>query len=581
MLQNPQDRHRRRRGRGTALGLAALATSFLSVGGAVAASPSASSGGPVHDVSNTPGMAEGEESIAVNPTDSNDIIVGSNQWQPWTQATSMQYTGTGPSGLGLCAVWSSHDGGTTWSGGTISEDGVGPLSAAKLAALRARPVVRGAPPEFRDPGNIFAGDQNVVFDRHGTAYLECMEFGTRTGTIIVDVRRSHDGGRTWAAPVRALVVDDPLIQIDRPWLAVDDTGGPRDGTIYLVWETIAYQAWLPAVYERNSTDGGRTWGPIVRVDDSGSRAMWDPRNEPAIGADGTLYIVYDSAIYVSPDPLEPQYTPISLVVARSADGGRTFQKTIAEPNVRRTQDPDEEEVYFQETISGFAADPLRPGRIAVAWPDTREGPARILLRDSVDGGRTWSGIQDISDDPVGNGNNHDHVALTYLPDGRVMAVWRDRRCCGGSFKDPFGNSWELFARAVDIGEDGTITPGATLLVSTAVQPPTTNAHGGFMPSGYVGVTAGREGLSVSWDEMRGTWPDNVYRRIPLDAFGPPRSAPRRQPGSLSPQSTAAVNAVPNTGAGTVRISLPAVMVIVAGLWWLRRRRSAATDRAHG
>jgi len=542
----------------------------LPVIGAVATAPPAAT--PVHDVSNTPDMAEGEESIAVNPTDPNDIIVGSNQWQPWVQATNMQYTGAGPSGFGLCAVWSSQDGGTTWRGGTISEDGVGPLSAARLAEMRARPVVRGAPPEFKDPGNIFAGDQNVVFDRHGTAYLECMEFGTRTGTVIVYVWRSHDGGRTWAAPVRALVVDNPVIEIDRPWLAVDNSGGPRDGTVYLVWETIAYQAWLPAVHERSSADGGQTWGPVVRIDDGEHPAMWDPRNQPAIGADGSLNIVYDSALYVSPDPLEPQYTPISLVVARSLDGGRTFEKTVAEPWVRRTQDPDEEEVYFQETISAMAADPLRPGRLAVAWPDTREGPARILLRDSVDGGRTWSRLYDIPDDPVNNGNNHDHVALAYLPDGRLVAVWRDRRCCGGSFRDPYGNSWELFARVLDVGQDGSITPGKTVRVTTTVQPPTTNAHGGFMPSGYIGLAAGPEGLSVSWDEMRGTWPDNVYRRIHLDVFGPRTVLSGATPGNGSPAGTAAVEAVPNTAAPSTRVSLFAGVSVLTGLGWLRRRR---------
>jgi hypothetical protein len=39
-----------------------------------------------------------------------------------------------------------------------------------------------------------------------------------------------------------------------------------------------------------------------------------------------------------------------------------------------------------------------------------------------------------------------------------------------------------------------------------------------MPSEYLGVAVRSDGIGVSWEEMRGLYPDDVYRFIPLGAF---------------------------------------------------------------
>lgn len=39
-----------------------------------------------------------------------------------------------------------------------------------------------------------------------------------------------------------------------------------------------------------------------------------------------------------------------------------------------------------------------------------------------------------------------------------------------------------------------------------------------MPSEYLGVGVTAKGIGFSWDEMRGLYPDDVYRFIPLAAF---------------------------------------------------------------
>lgn len=468
----------------------------------------------VYDVSNTPGLAEGEETVAINPTDPNDIVVGSNQWQPAT-ASNAGNIGLGASGATTCAVWSSHDGGRTWKGGRLENSGLDQLGPL-------RPLVT-QPSEFGDPdvGNLISADQNTVFDRRGNAYYQCINAGAGSGDVKVFVYHSTDGGSTWSAPVAAFSELDTKIQIDRSFLAIDDSGGPHDGTLYLTWETMFYQAYLPEVFARSSTDGGRTWGPVVRVDQDDNRAQWDPRQYPVVGADGTLYVVYDAAALISPAPVDPELTPLKLMVGRSTDGGRTFQTSTVEPSVSRIQSPDEAFSYFTEEISAIAADPTHPGRVAVAWPDKRSGDARILMRYSLDGARTWSPIVDVADDPAGDHNQHDHAGLAYLPDGRLIAVWRDRRSSGGAF----GGTLDVFARTFTPEPDGHLVPGLTTRLTERPQPDAQNTHGS-MPTEYLGVAADASGLAASWDELRGQFLDNVFRRVPIAALGaPPRPAP--------------------------------------------------------
>jgi hypothetical protein len=487
------------------------------------ASARAAAESPVVDVSATPGLAEGEETVAFNPTDAQDVIIGSNQWQPLLFMDGQDYVGLGPSGFTRCAEWSSLDGGRTWRGGAMTDRG--------FATIRNPVPLPSVPHEFDDPGNVFSADQNAVFDRHGKAYYTCLDFGVGTGLEVIDVWRSTDGGRSWSAPVAAfsqLSYHDR--QMDRPFLAIDQSGGPRDGTLYVAWERIFYDPLTPEVFVSSSRDGGRSWTPAVRVDDPQHPSMWDARLFPMVGADGTLYVEYDSARLVTPFDWAPQVDRPSLVLASSTDGGRTFSYHWVARNIPRPTPPDEAEIEFTEFIGSMATDEHRAGRVAVAWPQMVDGSSRILLRSSLDDGRDWTAPLDVADDPrgkpyppertfgitypPGTGNEHDHVMLRYLPDGRLVVVWRDRRYTGGAWNKP----WDIFARVVQIAQDGSLQPGGTVRVTARSEAPTTT-HRGHMPSEYLGLAATQDGIGVAWDEMHGMYPDNVYRFIPLAALG--------------------------------------------------------------
>jgi hypothetical protein len=386
------------------------------------------------------------------------------------------------------------------------------------------------PREFDDPGNVFSADQNSVFDRHGTAYYTCLDFGVGTGLEVINVWRSTDGGRHWSPPVAAFSqLAESDRQMDRPWLTIDQTRGPRDGTLYIAWERIFYDPLTPEVFVRSSRDGGRTWGPIRRVDNTQHPSMMDARVFTTVGGDGALYVMYDSARLRTEFNWLPQVENPSVVLAVSRDGGRTFSYRWVARNIPAPTPPDEAEIELTEYIPSMAADSTRAGRVAVAWAQMVRGASRVLLRSSLDGGASWTAPLDVADDPAGKsypptstagvvyppgrGNEHDHVEVRYLPHGRLIVVWRDRRYSGGSWLKP----WDIFARVVRIAPDGSLHPGKTVRVTAQSEQPSTT-HRGHMPSEYLGVAVRSDGIGVSWEEMRGLYPDDVYRFIPLGAF---------------------------------------------------------------
>jgi hypothetical protein len=455
----------------------------------------------VVNASRTPDRGEGEESLSVNPRNPKQLLLGSNQFEPAVAGSPVS-----AGGLMEAASWVSQDGGCTWRAlGLETLGGVADV---------ANPGPVG-PSEYRNVGNVLSSDQHSVWDRDGTLYYEAGFLGGLgvDGDQRAMVWRSRDGGRHFDAPVIAYSANaneapagssypTTVPELDRPWLAVDRSGGRRDGTLYMTLATGPFALGLPAeVYLVSSRDHGRTWSASTRVDTGTYSTQLNPREIPAVGADGTLYVLYDVAPPSSTTLPLPQVAPISLVLARSTDGGRTFTRTVVDGDVHRVTDPDEALPVYVETITSIAADPRRPGHLAVAWPEADTGGGHVVLRTSTDSGRHWSARRRVGG--PAEKDQQDHVTLAYTPAGDLVVVWRDRAASGGTWQDRF----QVWARLLG---------HRPVQVTTGPQEPTVLRRGGpTMPSEFLGVATTPTHVLVSWDQLVGSLPDNMFRAIPL------------------------------------------------------------------
>jgi hypothetical protein len=150
--------------------------------------------------------SEAEPHVAVDPADPSIVVAVVIQGRP-------PYSAIGYA--------TSHDGGRTWSGGSLPG-----LTAAT--------------------GGVFesAQDPVVAIGPDGTVYALTLELdgpaGARTRSSVV-VQRSEDGGLTFDSPI--LVQDSLgaplLVSDDKPWIAVDGfPASPHYGRVYVAWTRV-------------------------------------------------------------------------------------------------------------------------------------------------------------------------------------------------------------------------------------------------------------------------------------------------------------------------------------------------------
>jgi hypothetical protein len=501
----------------------AIATAVALVGPAPASAACTRSDTGVVQVSSDVGTGEGEEPLFTNPVNPDQVTAAANVYQPIPPLSIQEDPLYGGGGVQGTRVYSSRDGGCHWRTQNLDIEGAGPVTVPLSGG--------GNAPEFSDALNVLSTDADTTWDRHGNAYFEAGDaHGVGHGGQEVElVWRSTDAGVTWGPKGGGVgfstTKGETEGELDRPWLAIDNSGGAHDGRLYTTTETTPFANIPPQVYLKYSDDHGATWSPAVRVDDGTYETQWNPRARPVVGAGGALYIVYDRGP-VTDTPVADYSGPIALVLARSTDGGQTFDRLTVDANVLRVASPEEALAAYTEMIPAIAADPARPGHVAVAWPQA-VGPdnSRIVLRYSADGGAHWGPRIDVADDPAAKSDQHDHVSLAWLPDGRLFVGWKDRRCCGGTWADD-AQQW---VRVVNPGPGGGLRLGRTVLYSVGTLPPAASGRGDGVPDEFQGLSATPAGVALTWSQLE---PDGfarlVYRRIALSAFAQPATGHRKR-----------------------------------------------------
>lgn len=266
----------------------------------------------------------------------------------------------------------------------------------------------------------------VVFDQSGKLYYLFVGLaGVGNKPMGAFLTTSTDHALTFSTPRQVL---GPLNFSVR--MAIDPAIG-QQGRIHLAWLHATSDPSLGGfgpppnpIMAAHSDDGGESFSKPAQVSGLTPRRVVAPAL--AVDPEGSVHVAYydlgdDARDYqgLEGPTWEGSW---SLVVASSTDKGRSF----AAPVVVDDQVVPAERVMLVFTMPPPALVAGRNGP-CIAWTDARHGDADVLLRCSSDDGRTWSEVRRLNDDPLGNGLRQHLPRLALSPEGRLDAIFYDRR----------------------------------------------------------------------------------------------------------------------------------------------------------
>lgn len=317
-----------------------------------------------------------ETSIAVNPTDANNMIGGANDYQ----------LGLNPGGHVTESVLSrahvTFDGGRTWS----------------------------EYPLYSNSAYQATGDPSVAFDASGHAYYATLGFRfvgpTNALNPDVLVASSGDKGKTWSVSRvasgsgNAGSVGDLL---DKEYVAAWGDGNAivTFGDFRLAQKGSFVSA---KIYDSVTHDYGQTWSAPQVISGSLDEAFV---STPTVAADGRIFVSFlntdDLAtgrddykvVQVDPDTGAAVGDPVD--VATVIDGYTDYPVALG----RQTY---QDSIFRTWAAGDITADPTNADHLALVWSDMRNSPALpesldpyssttdsdVVVTESFDGGQTWS-----------------------------------------------------------------------------------------------------------------------------------------------------------------------------------------------
>jgi BNR/Asp-box repeat len=289
--------------------------------------------------------AQNETTIAVNPTNPNNLVAGANDYRVCCDFDGLN-DGTG-------WAYYSFDGGQTWHN-------------VQLPGLTAETLGKG---NFKRVDS--AGDPVVTFSPDGVAYYANIVFSRDTPASGIAVSVSFDGGQTWSAPNLVTYNDAGNFFSDKEWIAAG-----ANGKVVVTWTRFSLgphgAGYLSSpIVGAISNDYGHTWNrqgfPV-----SDNAHPFNQGSQVQFASDGTLYVVYEGS---SPTT---GYATDAMVLARSTDDGRSF----ATVELARVYDDFDcypiyagrqtlTDMHFRlNSYPAMSVDPSS-GAIAIAWSDNQ------------------------------------------------------------------------------------------------------------------------------------------------------------------------------------------------------------------
>jgi len=275
---------------------------------------------------------------------------------------------------------------TAWTdfGGSYDQDVVFSRSTNNGATWSTRIPISGSISTFDHGVNLQTGPGGQVYACWATYPSSGL---TEDG---IGFNKSSDGGLTFGTAtkiisnikgIRATGVLKSMRVNSFPVMAVDVSGGPNNGNIYVVWTNIGVPGTNTgtnkSVYLIRSTNGGTTWSTPVRVN-QGTFADGKEAYEPWITCDpetGTLAVVFY-------DDRNTASTECETWVSYSLDAGNTWSDF-------RVSDVSFTPAPIPGLASSYMGDYLgitsKGGRVYPCWTDNRGGVYRTYVSPFVIG----------------------------------------------------------------------------------------------------------------------------------------------------------------------------------------------------
>jgi hypothetical protein len=314
-----------------------------------------------------------ETSIAVNPTDENNMIGGANDYQLLVN----------PGGRVAQSVHSrahvTFDGGRTWS---------------------TYPIAFGGTYQA-------TGDPAVAFDAAGRAYYATLgfRFVGQANALTPDilVANSANGGRTWTS-VRVAAGSGNFRSVgdllDKEYIAAWGNGNAivTYGNFRFTPQEVSAR-----IYSSVTHDGGATWSTPQVISGALDQAFV---SVPTVAADGRIYVAF-----LSTTNLQNGRDDYEVVEVSPLTGARIFGPVkvatvidgFTDYPVAGGRQTYHDSLFRSWAAGNITADPTNAAHLAVVWSDMRNStlpaPANpyaattnsdVIVSQSFDRGRTWS-----------------------------------------------------------------------------------------------------------------------------------------------------------------------------------------------
>jgi hypothetical protein len=448
---------------------------------------------------------------------------------------------------------------------------------------------------WTDSGGIGGGGDPVIAAHIASGTFYYAHLASIGGVSAIGVAKSTDGCQSFGAAVNATPGSSAAAHLqDKPWIAVDNTGGANDGNIYVCWTRFVNNNPGPATSGETrvsrSIDGGATFVNDQLV--SGPTEFFPIGCSIDVGPGGEVNVAW-----------EARGGGLPVRFRRSTDGGVTFPAAPVQINTNPVRHPGVDRVVTCElprpTLNGdirmlsqvwLAADATGgpyDGNLYAVWAHDPLGGldnSDVYFSRSSDGGASWS-----PEVQVGGGTVTDQFEpfVKVGGAGTVTIAWYDRR------NDPANNlNIDVYAT---FSRDGgaTIDPIMRITdVSFGVPPllgqPT--GSGQFDPGfracymgEYIAVASDEDNFYYAWGDNRNTVVSANYPagRPDPDVFFDARPAPpKRGVGGVAELSR--LNEPPRAGAdaGAARyravyagLAVAVLLMLTLPAWLALGRRS--------